>query len=103
MVDLFKLILILFIKWKDSGFENLIGMENISFRNMQSLVHLELDGTNGDNRIFSKVLNECNNLKTFNIGNCIRVSDETFTLAEINAPLEELNVNFLKEVILFIF
>jgi hypothetical protein len=68
---------------------------------MERLVHLELDGSNGDNKTFAEILNQCKNLRILNIGNCIRVSDDMFTLAQINAPLEELNLNFLKQVCFF--
>lgn len=67
---------------------------------MRSLTRLEIDGSRCDDKLVATILNQCVSLKFLNIGNCMGLKDSIFSLADINAPLEELDLAFLKQVFL---
>lgn len=85
--------------FKDSGLHSLIGNQNVNFGTLKTLTRLEIDGSRCDNKIVADILTQCTSLTHLNIGYCLGLGDEMFSLnSHINAPLEELNMAFQKQV-----
>jgi hypothetical protein len=70
---------------------------------MRALTRLDLSNSSGDNKLFSNLLNQCITLKSLNISYCLKITDDMFTMASINSKLEELNLSYIKQVILVFF
>jgi F-box and leucine-rich repeat protein 2/20 len=83
----------------DTGFDSLltINIDNILFERFQSLVHLDISNSKGDNQFVSKILRNSRTLKKVNLSYCIKLTDEAFI--SINCPIEDLDLNFLAKVI----
>ena len=89
--------------FKDIGFTCLTGSDivnSIKFDHMTSLARLDLSNSSGDNKLFSNLLNQCITLKSLNLSYCLKVTDEMFMMATLNSKLEELNLSFIKQVII---
>jgi hypothetical protein len=84
-----------------SGFDSLssYNLDDVRFDRLAHLTTLDLSMSNGDNKVVASVLRNCRLLSHLDVSNCIKLTDEMFTLTpSIEARLEQINLSMNRHV-----
>ncbi len=84
-----------------SGFDSLgsFNLDDVRFDRLEQLTTLDLSMSNGDNKVLANILRNCKLLSDLDVSNCIKLTDEMFTLTPaIGARLEQLNLSMNRHV-----